>query len=189
MKVPVVVVITGIPCTGKTTLGRRVAAEFSLPLVTKDGIKEVLLDSLGWKNRHLSRKLSLASFDLIFHVMDLLLQAGCSHIVEGNFTARDHAERLLDLQRRHPFRSFQILCVADNHVIRQRLEERAISGLRHPGHLDRSLMAEFDQLISGGQKNPLEIVGALIEVDTTETAATDSQAVLAAVRAYLDKTG
>lgn len=189
MKAPVVVVITGSPCTGKTTLGRRIAAEFSLPLVTKDDIKEVLFDSLGWKDRHWSRKLSFTSFDLIFHVMDLLLQAGRSHIVEGNFTAGDYAERLLDLQRRHPFRPFQILCVADDHVIRQRLECRAKSGLRHPGHLDRSLMAEFEQLISDGQKKPLEIGGALMEVDTTDPVATGSQAVLAAVRAFLDKTG
>jgi predicted kinase len=188
MKAPVVVVITGIPCTGKTTLGRRIAAEFSLPLVTKDGLKEVLFDSLGSKDRQWSRKLSLASFNLIFYVMDLLLQAGRSHIVEGNFTAGDHAARLLDLQRRHPFRPFQILCVADDRVIRQRLQSRAESGLRHPGHLDRLLMAEFDQLISGGQNNPLEIGGELLEVDTTETAAASSQAILAAVRAFFDIT-
>jgi hypothetical protein len=120
--------------------------------------------------------------------MDLLLQAGRSHIVEGNFTAGDYAARLLDLRRRRPFRPFQILCVADDRVIRQRLQSRAESGLRHPGHLDSLLMAEFDQLISGAQKNPLAIGGELLEVDTTAAAATNSQAVLAAVKGFFDIT-
>jgi predicted kinase len=189
MKAPVVVVITGIPCTGKTTLGRRIAAEFSLPLVTKDGIKEVLFDSLGWKDRHRSRKFSLTSFDLILHIMDLLLQAGCSHIVEGNFTAEEYADRLLDLQRRHPFRPFQILCIADDHVIRQRLEERAMLGLRHPGHLDRTLLTELEPRISGERKTSLDIGDVLMEVDTTDPATTDSQAVVSAIRAFMDGNG
>ncbi len=189
MKEPVVVIITGIPCTGKTTLGHRIASEFSFPLVTKDGIKEVLFDSLGWKDRNRSRKFSLTSFELILHVMDLLLRAGRSHIIEGNFTAKEYADRLLALQRRHPFKPFQILCVADDHVIRQRLEERAMLGLRHPGHLDRILLTELEPLISDEGKTSLDIGGVLMEVDTTDPATTDSQAAVSAIRTFMDVFG
>ncbi len=189
MKVPVVVVITGIPCTGKTTLARRIAAEFSFPLVTKDGIKEVLFDNLGWKDRHRSRKFSLTSFELILHVMDLLLQADLSHIVEGNFTAEAYTDKLLVLQRHHPFKTFQIQCVADDHVIRQRLEERAMLGRRHPGHLDRILLTELDPRNSGERKTSLDIGGVLMKVDTTDPAATDSRAVVSAIRMFMDACG
>src|SRR3954447_25374796 len=59
------VVISGLPGSGKTTLGRRLAHALSLPLLDKDEILEALFDSPGvgdsqWRNR-LSR-----SADVVF---------------------------------------------------------------------------------------------------------------------------
>lgn len=45
------IIITGLPGTGKTTLGRKLAEEFRLPFISKDDIKEFLFDNLGWKDR------------------------------------------------------------------------------------------------------------------------------------------
>ena len=47
MKRPLVVVVTGPPAAGKTTIAREVAARLRLPLITKDTIKEALFDGLG----------------------------------------------------------------------------------------------------------------------------------------------
>ena len=41
------IIINGAPCTGKTTLGRKLAKQLCLPFLSKDGIKEVLFDTLG----------------------------------------------------------------------------------------------------------------------------------------------
>ncbi|MFZ4462043.1 MAG: AAA family ATPase [Patescibacteria group bacterium] len=40
------IIITGLPCTGKTTLGRKLAEELRLPFVSKDDFKELLFDDL-----------------------------------------------------------------------------------------------------------------------------------------------
>jgi 2-phosphoglycerate kinase len=48
---PMVIVITGPPCAGKTTIARRVAERFSLPWMGKDMVKELLFDALGWQDR------------------------------------------------------------------------------------------------------------------------------------------
>ena len=40
---PLLILVTGLPCSGKTTLAVRMADELGLPLVTKDDIKEVFL--------------------------------------------------------------------------------------------------------------------------------------------------
>ncbi|WP_425432548.1 AAA family ATPase [Hydrococcus rivularis] len=41
------ILISGLPCTGKTTLARKIAQKLQLPLVCRDDIKESLFDSLG----------------------------------------------------------------------------------------------------------------------------------------------
>lgn len=44
MSEPLIILITGLPCTGKTTLGYKLAKRYSLPFVHKDGIKELLFE-------------------------------------------------------------------------------------------------------------------------------------------------
>jgi predicted kinase len=51
MKKNLLIVITGLPGTGKTTLGRKLAEELALPFISKDDIKELLFDGLGWEDR------------------------------------------------------------------------------------------------------------------------------------------
>ncbi|MEO7074366.1 MAG: AAA family ATPase [Ktedonobacterales bacterium] len=44
---PLVVIVSGPPASGKTTLARTVAQEVRLPFFYKDGLKETLFDALG----------------------------------------------------------------------------------------------------------------------------------------------
>jgi len=48
---PVLVVVTGVPGSGKTTLARRLAAALGLPLFSLDGVKEPLYDAPGGVRR------------------------------------------------------------------------------------------------------------------------------------------
>lgn len=185
--VPNVILITGLPCTGKSTLARRLSAEFRLPLLAKDGIKEVLFDSLGWKDRQWSREMSRTSFELIFHLMEILLSTRLSFIVEGNFKAADHTERWLALKHFQAFEFFRILCFAEGETLWKRFKARADGEYRHPGHLDRATLAEFKPLLLAGRDTPLPIGGPLLEFDTTDAAAVDTAAVITAIRAFLNR--
>jgi broad-specificity NMP kinase len=48
MPAPVLILITGAPCTGKTTIAQHLAGKFQLPVVHKDDIKERLFDRLDY---------------------------------------------------------------------------------------------------------------------------------------------
>ena len=178
---PVVVIISGLPCTGKTTIARRVAERFSLPLMSKDMYKELLFDTLGWKDRAWSRKLGWVSIVLLFQFLEAQLAARRSCIAESNFKAEFDTARFLDLQERYEFDTVQILCVTAGDVLFERFKRRAESGARHPGHCDRSNYAEFRETLLRGRLQPLDIGGRLIEVDTTDFEMVDYAAVLAEV--------
>ena len=174
-----------MPASGKTSLGRRVAERFSLPYLSKDGIKERLFDALGWGDRAWSKRLGGATYDLLFHVLEALLAAGRSCIVEANFYPEFHTERFAELGRSYRFEAFQIHCVAEGAVLLDRFRERWERGERHPGHLDDVTLVELRERVAQGGTGPLPLEGRLWEVDTTELERFDDLELFAAIEVAL----
>lgn len=79
---PTLIVVSGAPATGKTTLTIAVTKALRMPYLGKDSIKESLFDSLGTKDREWSKKLGLASIELLFKLVDLQLEAGRGVVAE-----------------------------------------------------------------------------------------------------------
>ncbi|HEX8681377.1 MAG TPA: ATP-binding protein [Ardenticatenaceae bacterium] len=178
------VLISGLPCTGKTRLGKRLADDLRLPFVNKDGIKETLFDAMGWSDREWSKRLGGASYDLLFYFIECQLRAGRSLVAESNFYS-DHAQRLLELKQRYPFEPFQIECRTNGEVLLKRFKARSGSGERHPGHVDHLNLEEFTERLLQGRGDPIEIGGTHLVVDTTDFAAIQYEALLDALRAAL----
>jgi predicted kinase len=154
---PLLVIVTGAPGSGKTTIARALAVELRLPLLAKDDIKEALFDALGTGDREQSRTLGRATYEVLFAVARRLLDSGVSCIIESNFS---NAEPLRSLS---PARIVQIFCTAPVDVILERYSLRP----RHPGHLDAEIVAELRERLATDEWRPLDLDGMLIEVDTT----------------------
>jgi predicted kinase len=168
------VLVTGPPGAGKSTLAGPLAAALRLPLLSKDMIKERLYDSLGpvgsddaddW-----SRRLSAAAVDVLLTVAGRLPAV----VLEANLRPRSavQRERLAALDAV----LVEVHCRCPPEVAAGRFAARA--GERHPAHplaaLPDRLLAEFD--------GPVRL-GTVIEVDTS--APVDVDAVAEAVRAAL----
>lgn len=175
------IVISGPACTGKTTLGRHIAQEFHLPFINKDGIKELLFDALGWKDRQWSQKLGRTSIGLLYHFAETLLKADQSLIIENVFRPEYATKEILDLKDRYCFEPFQIQCVADGQVTFQRFKRRSESGERHPGHGDHLNYDEFESFLLRGRSDPLDIGGRRFEVDTTDFEQIDYEVLFKAI--------
>ena len=129
------VIITGLPGTGKSTLARDLARRYALPLISKDTIKEPLLDVLG-SDAARTRALSDISFAVMFSICRELLALGGSLILEGNFRSGEHEAPLLAALPPHPPDIVQLLCRVDEAKRRSILLQRAGDPARHAGHAD-----------------------------------------------------
>ena len=131
------VIILGRPASGKTTLARRLAAELSVPILSKDDIKEALFEVLGFSDREHSRRLSDASFAAQLRLAETQLAAGLSCLLEGNWRA-EHTGAVRQAVVRSGARTAQVWCRASADEIQRRFAAR----VRHPGHLDADGLAE-----------------------------------------------
>lgn len=161
------IVVTGPPGAGKTTLARRLGQMLSLPVMTKDTIKETLFEHLGWSDRAWSRQLGGASMEVLYTFAEAQLVAGRSCVVEANFDAAFAYPVFQRFRTRYVFLPIQILCVAEPAVLEARFQQRANSGERHPGHQDHLLADPDASDPIPGRIEPLDIGGQLIELDMT----------------------
>ena len=45
------ILVTGIPATGKSTMAKAMSERMKLPVISKDTIKELLFDNVGFQSR------------------------------------------------------------------------------------------------------------------------------------------
>ena len=163
---PVVLIITGAPASGKSTLGRELARRFRLPFLSKDLFKEVLFDQLGWSDREWSSRLGSASMALLFRSAAALLAAGQSVALEANFYAEWDAPQLRQLGEVHSCRFIQIVCAASGATLEERYRRRITTGERHPGHTESEPLEETLQRVLNGRWDALDLEGPVITVQT-----------------------
>jgi predicted kinase len=176
-----VILITGLPGTGKSTLAESLARHLAVPLICKDTIKEPLLDVIGAPNRAESRRMSDASFAVMFALARDCLRAGTDLILEGNFRPREHESALSALidnanatdrnddDSANGVRVTQVLCRAPEHVRIARLKARSTDPSRHPGHRDADLAVDvtLPDPVAGSAAGHVADVAADPAVDVT----------------------
>jgi predicted kinase len=81
---PLLVIVTGPPGSGKTTIAEALRERTRLPLIAKDTLKEILGERLGVTGAVASKQLGSAVLALMGHLVRELLRHGVPLIVEGN---------------------------------------------------------------------------------------------------------
>jgi predicted kinase len=164
---PLLIVITGFPCSGKSRLARKLSTELKIPVQSKDFWKETLFNGLGVGDKDWSAMLSDRAYDILFAVTEAHLASGRSLIIEGNFRRVAHSPVVRGIVERTGALVKQYVCGANGEVLVMRCENRAKRKTRHAGHLDALLVDELRGELSKGWIDPLDLEGELVRVDTT----------------------
>lgn len=160
---PLLVIVTGPPASGKSVLAEALATRLGLPLFAKDQFKELLADTFEVGGLEWSHRLGAAGYELLYEAARTLLSSGHSGIIEANFEHKLAESRLSALAELGEL--VQINCVAPREVLVERYENR--SNDRHPIHVDSDELPSRDLNAKLQPMPPLDIPGVLFEVDTT----------------------
>ncbi|MGQ7885038.1 AAA family ATPase [Paenibacillus sp. WC2504] len=170
MSKPFVIIINGLPGTGKTTLAKRLEQDLRIPLFSRDGIYETLYDALDCQNNGCPPLMAPASFTMLYAIASTLLSAGQSMMIEGFFGRPElRSAEFLKLQRASGFEPIQILCRTEGKVLLERFLTRMGAKERHAAHADLEWIEQEENKarILRGDLTPLTLGGTMIEIDTT----------------------
>ena len=175
------VVVSGLPCSGKSTLARRLAPVLGLPLFDKDAFLEQLFESKGTGDRKWRRALSREA--------DSMLQAHAAASVGAILASFWRLQGMVedtgtptawitDLSSQ----LVQVHCACSPELAAERFFQRQ----RHPGHLDGSLSrVEILKSLREVASLGLLELGNRIDVDTSRPV--ELQSVLGEIRLAFER--
>jgi glucokinase len=156
-----VVLVNGVPASGKSTVARAIAEAKGWPLLTLDTVKEALFVHLGTGDRDHNRLLGKASYQAIFAIVGDFPD-GATAVVDAWFGFQP-VEVLNDhFARAGVGKVAEVWCHAPAEIIGERYRSRL--GQRHAGHLGESYIPELINLAR--RARPLGSF-PLFAVDTT----------------------
>lgn len=181
------ILIQGLPATGKTTLGKQVAESLGIPFFSRDAYKELLFDVIGEGDGTVdwSRKLGASSFEVVYLTLEAIFKSGSSCVVETYWEAKFAEPRLKELLSQYDIHCIQIFCKAGSDELARRFEERA-NTTRHAAHMDvqRIEMGSHEQVfdVNNERNKPLDIPCDLIEIDTSDLTTLDLPSIIEKIK-------
>ena len=128
-----IIILAGMPATGKSTLAKKIQQKFGYPILEKDYIKEGLFDTLGFSCYAEKRALDVAANEVLLRWMDAMIKAGQSMIIDNNFDVQS-AKKLSEMLDTYNCKCVTVFMNGDPQVLYERYFERDSKGLRHLGH-------------------------------------------------------
>ena len=174
------ILVTGIPAAGKSSMARKLADHYQIPMISKDDIKEILFDDLGFNSREEKVKEGIAAMHIMYYMAEQMMRVKKPFILENNFEFISK-EELIKLLNEYEYQAITVTLTGDYPTIYQRFLERNESPTRHRGHVvndcypeiemnHKAAVLSYDAFVTGIQKRGMDQFsanGPRVIVDTT----------------------
>ena len=138
------ILVTGIPASGKSTIARMISKELNLPMISKDDIKEIMFDNVGFHSRTEKVALGVAAMNIMYYVAEQFMKLGKSFILENNFE-NSSKEGLIKILEQYSYQAITVTLTGDYRAIYERYAERNNSPERHRGHVVNTCYPELGE--------------------------------------------
>jgi predicted kinase len=127
------ILITGDLAAGKSTLAKKLSEKLNTLCFTKDVLKEILSDDIGFSNRQENKKLSIASISVMNHIFYQYAFLKQDLILEANFH-KEEIEILQNLANQHGYKVIILYLQGETDYLFERFTNRIKNENRHPTH-------------------------------------------------------
>ncbi len=117
---PVLIVVSGLPGTGKSHFCMKLAERIPFLIVQSDALRKVLFPSPTYTSLESSRL-----FRAIHYLIEGLLKRGVSLVLDATNLSEQHRERLYNIADRLNARLILVRVEAPSNLVHERLEARA----------------------------------------------------------------
>lgn len=174
------IILTGMPASGKSTIAKKLSIAFDMPVLEKDALKEELFDTIGFSCYAEKRKMDIAANAVLLRCVESLLSSENSLIIDNNFDT-DSTKRLVEIIKKYQCSCITIFLGGDTEAFYKRYVERDNLHKRHLGHvlqdhfppregdsLDYEMTREefFEKFEKRGM-NGFDCPGTRIDIDAT----------------------
>lgn len=162
---PSLIIVTGPPAAGKTSIVEGLAASLRLPFFTKDDIKERFADALGAGAYDHAGDLGKGSQLQLIAIASELIRSGHGVVIESFFhrgITEPHLRPLLDSAN-----TVLVHITAEEDVLVEHYAERMDDPSRHEIHNIDGTPDELRALLAKGMGQPLDLDCPLVVLDTT----------------------
>jgi predicted kinase len=175
---PKVILVGGVPATGKSTMARFLENETGIKRISMDDLKEAIFDLAGYHDREWSKQVGMIAWPTFKQLVELHLSRGEDVIAEATFLWPEDGRWFHSLIEKYEASLYQIWMTANPLVVRERFIYRAHHN-RHPGHCDTTdeVIESFTNRFFNRTYLPHPLAGKTLVVDTTDFNQVDSHAV------------
>lgn len=193
------IIIAGMPATGKSTLAKKLSDAFGLSILEKDEFKDEMFDTIGFKDRKEKRALDVAANAILLRCTENLLSKGNSLIIVNNFDS-DMSDRVQNIIDKAGCNCVTVFLNGDPEVLYKRYVERDARHSRHMGHtfidrypplegddVNRSMTREYfrDRFEKHGMAD-FKLKGKRIDLDATHPELIDVEKLISDIKEALE---
>lgn len=136
------IVITGDLAAGKSTLAMALSEHYQIPFITKDALKEIACDIIGYSSREENRELSIiATTDMIYFFKQCALVKQ-DLILEANFRT-DELNEIQNIAEDNNYQVVLLVLTGDTPLLYQRFLDRLPN--RHIAHRSIHLEESYEK--------------------------------------------